>query len=101
VIVISCAELTWGRGAYFAVPSAMVGFVIRGWLTVKIYMGRNWARITLLVLALLGLIAFPVNAPSSEWFHYATRRVRRQTKHAPSLKTAARPRRCMRRDKAV
>jgi hypothetical protein len=46
---------------YIAVPSAMVGFVIRGWLTVKIYMGRNWARMTLLVLALLGLIAFLVN----------------------------------------
>jgi uncharacterized membrane protein len=47
---------------YIAVPSAIVGFVVRAWLTIKIYEGRNWARMTLLVLALLGLVVFLVTA---------------------------------------
>jgi hypothetical protein len=41
---------------YISVPVGMVGFVIRAWLTIKIYAGRNWARVTLLVFALLGLV---------------------------------------------
>jgi peptidoglycan/LPS O-acetylase OafA/YrhL len=47
---------------YIAVPSAVVGFVFRAWLTSKIYAGRNWARLTLLVSALLGLLALLVPA---------------------------------------
>jgi len=42
--------------AYVIIPSVALRFAIRAWLTIKIHEGRNWARMTLLVIALLGLV---------------------------------------------
>ena len=47
---------------YIAVLSAVGGFIIRVWLITRIYAGRNWARLTLLVFALLGLVMLLISA---------------------------------------
>jgi hypothetical protein len=59
--------LEWGSvdsalPLHIAMPAAVAGFAIRAWLMTKIDAGRNWARVTFLVLSLWGFVAFLATA---------------------------------------
>jgi hypothetical protein len=57
-------KLVEATPAEMIVAIQLVTFAIVGWLTIKISSGRNWARITYLVLFLIGLPGFFLQMPA-------------------------------------
>ena len=47
-----------------AVIGVLLSLGLIAWLTIKIYQGRNWARITLLIVILIGLPRFITQLPA-------------------------------------